>query len=178
MEPIEFLLTPKKEFPIVRPIPLKGNSIVMNLDAIIISDYGQASLSSSSPLRLNLDGRSADIQVVQNYLEHQGHVVPPVEGDGLMSWASAPKLNGIFLFSYLTKNNFEVEIIDNYANERDAFIELLKENPKAVIISTTFIYRKKDLYRLVEDIRSLAPEIYIIAGGQFVYISSLILKRS
>jgi p-methyltransferase len=158
--------------------PVKADEKNMSLDAIIISDYGQASLSSSSPLKLNIDGRSADIQVVQNYLANKGRVVPPIEGDGFMSWASAPRLNGIYLYSYLTKNNFKVEIVDNFAYERNHFIELLKDNPKAVIISTTFIMLKKDLYRLVEDIRSLAPDIYIIAGGQFVYVSHRVFKKS
>ena len=150
----------------------------LSLDAIIIADCGQHSLSGSSPLRLELDGRTADIQVVLNYLEHQGKVALPIDGDGIMSWSSAPKLNGIFLYYYLVKNNFEVELIDNYADEKSIFRGLLDDNPRVVIISTTFIYRKKDLQKLVDDIRSLAPDIYIIVGGPFVYLSYLIHERS
>jgi hypothetical protein len=60
--------------------------IKLTLDAIIIADFGQDSLSGSNPLKLELDGRTADIQVVLNYLEHQGEVVLPIEGDGIMSW--------------------------------------------------------------------------------------------
>ena len=77
----------------------------LSLDAVIISDSGSDSMSSTNPLRLNLDGRTADIQVVQNYLIHGGRVHPPIEGDDQMSWASAPKLNGIYLFNYLTQKN-------------------------------------------------------------------------
>jgi radical SAM superfamily enzyme YgiQ (UPF0313 family) len=152
--------------------------ISLSLDAIIIADCGQHSLSGSSPLRLELDGWTADIQVILNYLEHQGEVVLPIDGDGIMSWSSAPKLNGIFLHSYLTKHNFEVELIDNYADERNVFRGLLKYSPCVVIISTTFIYRKKDLRELIDDIRSLAPGIFVIVGGPFVYLSYLIHERS
>jgi p-methyltransferase len=152
--------------------------INLTLDAIIIADFGQDSLSGSNPLKLELDGRTADIQVVLNYLEHQGEAVLPIEGDDIMSWSSAPKLNGTFLHSYLTKNDFEVELIDSFINERDVFCDLLKNNPHVVIISTTFIYRKKDLRKLVDDIRSLAPDIFIIIGGPFVYLSYLVLERS
>ena len=150
----------------------------MSLDAIVISDFGQQSLSGSSPLRLELDGRTAHLQVVLNYLEHRGNVVLPIDGDDMMSWSSAPKLNGIVLHSHLTKNKFKVELIDNYAEEKSVFRDLLEENPRVVIISTTFIYRKKDLQKLVDDIRSFAPDIYIIVGGPFVYLSYLIHERS
>ena len=152
--------------------------INLSLDAIIIADCGQHSLSGSSPLRLELDGWTADIQVILNYLEHQGEVVLPIDGDGIMSWSSAPKLNGVFLHSYLTKHNFEVELIDNYVDERNVFRGLLEYSPRVVIISTTFIYRKKDLRELIDDIRSLAPHIFIIVGGPFVYLSYLIHERS
>lgn len=150
----------------------------MPLDAILIADYGQHSLSGSSPLRLELDGRVADIQTVLNYISNNGKIVHPIEGDGVMSWSSAPKLNGIYLYHYLAAHGLDIELIDNYAVERHRFVSLLSENPKTVVISTTFIYRKKDLKQLVDDIRSLAPGIFIICGGPFVYLSYLILQRA
>ena len=115
---------------------------------------------------------------MQNSISHNGKVQLPIEGDGLMSWASAPKLNGIYLFNYLFKHNFAVELIDNFQNERDRFNRLLARNPRAVIISTTFIPGKKNLGKLVADIRALAPDVFIIVGGPLVYLSYLMLKRS
>jgi radical SAM superfamily enzyme YgiQ (UPF0313 family) len=134
-------------------------------------------MSSTNPLRLNLDGRTADIQVVQNYLIHSGGVQAPIDGNGMMSWASAPKLNGIYLFNYLTKKNFNVGLIDSYYNEIDQFKQLLDRNPRVVIISTTFIPGKQNLVKLVADIRDLAPDVFIIVGGPLVYASYLILER-
>jgi len=150
----------------------------MTLEAIIIADSGTVSMSSTNPLKLSINGTTADIQVVQNYLANTGRIQYPIEGDGLMSWASAPKLNGIYLLSFLTKLKHNVELVDSFYEEKDRFRQLLKSNPRAVIISTTFIAGKKSLYKLVADIRELAPNILIIAGGPLVYMSYLVLGRS
>lgn len=148
------------------------------LEAIIISDSGSDSLSGTNPLRLNIDGRTADIQVMQNFLENAGQVQLPIKGDGLMNWASAPKANGIYLFNYLTEHNFNVELVDSFYNEKDRFRQLLARNPRAVVISTTFIPGKQSLWRLVADIRDLAPDVFVIVGGPLLYMSYLMHKRS
>jgi p-methyltransferase len=148
------------------------------LEAIIIADSGADSLSATNPLKLNIDGRTADIQVVQNYLANDGRVRPPIEGDRLMSWASAPRLNGIHLYNYLTMNNHDVALVNSFHEESDRFRQLLTCSPRAVIISTTFIPGKQSLCKLVADIRDLAPEVLIIAGGPLVYMSYLMLERS
>jgi anaerobic magnesium-protoporphyrin IX monomethyl ester cyclase len=150
----------------------------VSLDAIVIADFAVESVSGSNPLRFTLGGRTPDVQVVLNYLKHNGQIVLPIEGDNTMSWSSAPRLNGVFLFSWLREHNFKVELIDDYYVEKDYFSNLLRHSPRVVIISTTFIYRKDQLLKLVAEIRSLAPEIYIIAGGPFVYLSYLIYQRS
>jgi hypothetical protein len=107
------------------------------MDAIIIADYDVSSFSGSSPLRLTLDGMTANIQVVLNYLKHHGQIVPPIAGHGEMAWSSTLKLNGIFLYSYLTASGYQVELIDNYATEKEKFRRLIEQGPRAVIISTT-----------------------------------------
>lgn len=150
----------------------------MGLDAIIIADSGEDSLSGTNPLRLQLDGRTAFIQVILNYLDNEGKVVPPIIGDEIRSWSSAPKLNGIYLLSYLTRNNFNVELIARYYDEKDSFSRLLQQDPRAIIISTTFIHSKQALKRLVDDIRAQAPDIFICAGGPFIYLSYLMLQRA
>ncbi len=148
------------------------------LDAIIISDSGADTYSASSPLRLHLDKKIALIQNVYNFLRHEGHLANPIEGENEKNWHDAPKLNGIKLFSHLKCEGFTTALIDSYYHERERFKKLLAENPKAVIISTTFISDKSVLKKLTDDIRTLAPDIYIIAGGPFVYSSYLLLQRS
>lgn len=149
----------------------------MSIDAIIISDIGEDSFSGTHPLRLKIDGKTANIQVILNYLQHQGQIVSPIKGDGEASWSSAPKLNGIYLFNYLTRHGFDVELIDTYYEEKEKFCNLLRQTPRVVIISTTFIHNKKTLYKLVNDIRSLAPDIFVIVGGPFVFLSYQTLQR-
>ncbi len=147
------------------------------LDAIIISDTGNDSLSVSSSMRLKLDGRPAVIQNIYNYLENMGRIVDPIKGEDENNWHSSPKLNGITLLSQLLKEGFNVELIDSYYKERDRFIKLMKDNPKVIIISTTFILNKSTLRKLVDDIRKLADDVFIIAGGPFVYSSYLLSQR-
>ena len=146
----------------------------MSLDAIIIADCEVDSLSGSNPLKLNIEGRPADIQVVLNYITNDGDIPTLPEKGRNASWASAPKLNGIYLLGFLKDKNFEVALINNYFQEKDQFCRLLKENPRIVIISTTFIHSKQELRRLVDDIRTMAHDIIIIVGGPFIYSSYLI----
>jgi len=148
------------------------------LDAIIISDSGAGSYSASSPLRLQIDGQVAFIQYIRNYLENGGRIAPPVIGENEKSWRTAPKLNGIRLLSCLQREGYRLGLVDSYYQQRDQFSDLLEENPKAIVISTTFIFRKADLRELVDDIRLIAPNVHIIAGGPFVLSSYLLRLRS
>ena len=150
----------------------------MSLDAIIIAESGDAGSADILHQRLRLDGKVATIQVIANYLKHKGRVVPPLEGSGVMNWGAGYRLNGIYLLSYLQKGGLKVNLIDRYFKDRDKFKEMLSENPRAVVISTTFIRNKQTLKKVVEDIRDLAPDIFIIAGGPYVNLSYRMLERS
>lgn len=147
------------------------------LDAIIISDSGDDTYSASSPLRLQIDGKVALIQYIKNYVENDGRIMAPVAGENENNWHTAPKLNGIRLLSYLQNQGFTAALIDSYFNERDHFIHLLRERPKAVIISTTFISNKDALVHLAKDIKGLDPDVFLIAGGPFVFTSYLLSDR-
>ena len=152
--------------------------IEMTLDAIVIADSGSDSLSGTNPLKLKIEDRTADIQVVNNFLDNNGKIHEPIQDDGVASWDSALYLNGIYITSYLLKKNINAELINSFYNELDRFNKLLSSNPKVVIISTTFITGKKNLAKLTSDIRKVAPDVTIIAGGPLVYMSFLLLKRS
>lgn len=88
------------------------------MDAIIIADSGSESVSATNRLKLSVDGHIANIQVIKNFINNDGRVVAPVIGDGVSNWASSLKLNGIFLYSYLSEQEFDVELIDSYYSER------------------------------------------------------------
>ncbi len=146
------------------------------LDAIIISDYGSDSFSGTSPLRLQIDDKHlALIQNVKNFIENNGHISEPVLGNDA-NWQSAAKLNGVVLYSSLSRKGHNVELIDSFCNEKNYFDKLVKHSPKAIIISTTFILNKKVLTNLINEIRS-KTKAKIIVGGPFVYSSYLLLKK-
>jgi p-methyltransferase len=150
----------------------------LSLDAIIIAEAGDVGSADIIHERLRLDGKVATIQVIKNYLKNKGRVVPPVDGSGIMNWGAAYRLNGIYLLSYLLKGGLQVKLIDRYFKDKSTFKEMLEENPRAVVISTTFIRNRQTLKRLVADIRDQAPDIFIIAGGPFVNLSYRMLQRS
>ena len=77
------------------------------MDAIIIADSGSESVSATNQLRLNIDGHIANIQAVNNFLHNNGRIVTPIIGDGVSSWTSSLKLNGLFLYSYLSGQGFD-----------------------------------------------------------------------
>jgi radical SAM superfamily enzyme YgiQ (UPF0313 family) len=150
----------------------------MPLDAIIIADCSEDHVSVTSSMKLLVDNRVADIQTVLNFVENEGSVKPPVQGDGQACWSAAPKLNGIYLYDYLRKHGFSSALIMSYFEQEHAFVELLRQSPKVIIVSTTFILNKETLRNVTDSIRAYAPGIPIIAGGQFVYYSYLFRQKA
>ena len=147
-------------------------------DVILIADSGVDSLSASNPLRLVLDGYPANIQVVRNFVEHGGKVVPPITGNNECSWELAPKLNGVYLYNYLTKSGVRTALINNFQKERKRFKRLAKRNPKVIAISTTYLIQRTAIFQLVAEVRQRCPDAIIVVGGPFVELSGRIFERS
>jgi p-methyltransferase len=151
----------------------------MVLDAIIIAGAEEGSVSSTHPMRLKIENRLASIQTIKDYITRKGEIQLPVKHDNEMSWSSAYKFNGIYLFSYLTQHGFRVHLLDDFYQEEEDFHRFLRNPPSSIIISTTFIYSKRMLKSLVDRIREAAPHVPIIAGGPFIYMShQLLLKKA
>lgn len=153
----------------------------MDLDAIVIADTGQdgvARPNALSPPSFRLNGKPATVQAVLKHLAQEGGIMPGLEDRKARSWWSAPRYNGLFLLSHLIKHGFKAELVNKYYEEKGLFHSLMKRSPKAVILSTTFILTKRALHKLVDDIRASWPDLFIIAGGPFVYKSFLFLQRS
>jgi radical SAM superfamily enzyme YgiQ (UPF0313 family) len=62
--------------------------------------------------------------------------------------------------------------------QRDRLADLVAGGVRAIVISTTFIVDKAGLASLAADIRSVAPDTFIIAGGPLVYSSFLLAQRA
>ena len=148
----------------------------MSLDAIIISSAGFSSLSESSSMKLTLDGKTATLQLINTLME--GTDLSSANNNlQALNWHYVPKLNGIAIFSYLSKKGFSCGLIDNLEDEIERFIQLLKSKPSYIILSTSFIYKKSMLVEAVNQIRRFAPNINIVAGGPFVYSSYLLMQQ-
>lgn len=148
----------------------------MNQEIYIVADSGEGSLSGTNPLRFTLGGQLGTIQAVKNFVTNGGELKNFSPDQNHPAWASAPKLNGLFLYSHLRRHGFEPLL----ANDFDHFKTLpCLDQPghKIIIISTTFIFNKATLNGLLEQIKTLVPDSTIIVGGHFVYFSYLLTKK-
>lgn len=149
----------------------------MSPDVVLIADSGIDSFSGSNPLRLRLEGHTATVQAARNFLANDGCIVHPILGDGIASWESAPKLNGLQLFSYLLQQGFRAALINNFHQEELRFRDIAAQNPLIVAVSTTFMVHRKTIIDLVSQIKNLCPSATVIVGGPFVSTSWRILQR-
>jgi tRNA A37 methylthiotransferase MiaB len=120
----------------------------------------------------------ANLQSVWNYIANEGRIALPIAGDGRMSWASAAKLNGIYLWSYLHRNGFQTAVIDSFYEQQEELGRLLETAHHTVIISTTFINNKRTLKKMVDDLRRMAPDVTVLVGGSFVFMSYFLFQQA
>lgn len=149
----------------------------MELDAILIAGAEESSVSSTHPLRLQIEGRVASIQAILEYLEKKGATLQPARSEREMSWSSAYTFNGLYLYHYLARRGFQICLLNDFYREKEAFDALLRHHPRAIIISTTFLYGKSMLKSLVEEVKAAAPEAAVIVGGPFVAMSYELLRK-
>lgn len=148
----------------------------MNHEIFIIADSGEGSLSGTNPLRFNLGGQLGTIQTVKNYFTNQGEIKNFSPDQNHPAWASAPKLNGLFLHSHLRRHGFK-PILANDFEQFKAKVRPAHRSHKIIVISTTFIYNKATLNNLLAQIKTLVPDSTIIVGGHFVYFSYLLNQK-
>lgn len=78
-------------------------------------------------------------------------------------------LNGIFLSEYLMKNGYRVELLNDFNAHREELAVFLKEEPIAVVVSTTFINLEtlKEIVPYVKQFKTKRTKIII--GGPTIY---------
>jgi p-methyltransferase len=80
-----------------------------------------------------------------------------------------PNLAVCYLKSFLVRRKFDVEII-NFCNvEKELFEELLRHNPTAVAITTTYYVSDAPVVELIRYVRKISPDTIIILGGPFIH---------
>lgn len=122
-------------------------------------------------LELKMNERFMDVIDLLNYSLERDSVNDP--GKGLVSRDDAVTLNGLFLADYLKKHGYDVELVQNAASREEELKQLLKEEPFAVIISTTFftLFTLKEIVLLIK--RYCSGKTKIIIGGPAIYYAAV-----
>jgi p-methyltransferase len=80
-------------------------------------------------------------------------------------------LNGPYLHQYLGRRGLKTELVPFFSLQKDRLLALLRERPRAVVISTTFFPFAPQIEAVAAFVREHAPETSIIAGGIQVWKS-------
>jgi len=90
---------------------------------------------------------------------------------------NTPYLAGIYLYNFLSRRGIECGLINFLDLELEQFEQFIKQSPKAIALSTTFLTNIRAVKDITEMIRKYSPDIKIILGGPLVYNSYLLYQR-
>ncbi len=80
-----------------------------------------------------------------------------------------PSLNAILLANYISENGVSVEYINYFNKEKQYLKEIMKNNPKAIVLSIGNITNAFPLLRVVSQIRNMNSQAKIIVNGLYIY---------
>lgn len=155
----------------------------MALDVIIIGGTGFRYGGGSQPidekhsyiLGDNSERLPTMLLSLRDYWVSKDKGVPYNSAPPRFKFEKVVTLNGIYLYSFVKRNGFKVDLINNMAHEQERLSGLLKKNPTAMIaLSTTFISTVKELKTAVSFLRDMGCHSTIIVGGPFIYKSWMI----
>jgi p-methyltransferase len=116
------------------------------------------------------------------YLQNRGELKKTKEGlfaepdlSFFSSW-KIPLLGGLFLYQYLRKASYNVELISHARFEKEALEKCLRDRPKVIAISTTLIPNPIDIQEAVKYCRSVSNDSFILLGGITVWNHYLVDK--
>lgn len=76
-----------------------------------------------------------------------------------------PNLAVNILSSFMARHGLETDVVNYFNGEKDQLIELLKDEPRSVAITTTFYIDNAPIKEIVEFVREHCPSTKIIVGG-------------
>jgi len=79
-----------------------------------------------------------------------------------------PSVGTAYIASFLRNKNISVQIINLFGREQDRFTDLLRENPRAIVLMSLYS-NIQELIELTGLIKKQAPGIPIITGGPEIY---------
>jgi radical SAM superfamily enzyme YgiQ (UPF0313 family) len=115
-------------------------------------------------LSLFFKGRYMGLLDLMNYMKN-GRRFPEITPENASKYylfANEFTLNGVYLYQVLRREGYDPIVVQNYALVR--LSELLREEPLAVCISSTFLYLD-DIKEIARRIKEVDPTIPVIVGG-------------
>ena len=80
-----------------------------------------------------------------------------------------PNLGGYHLASFLRQRELSVGIVNFFNDDKQKFIELLRQSPRAVAITTTFYTDNEPIADIIRFIRRHNSDTKIIVGGPHIF---------
>jgi len=129
---------------------------------------------------LHINEMPATIDFLKYYFKHKRNLktaMDVMQKDYSIKFLSC---NGPYLYQYLKKKGISVFMIHQFTSDKSVLLEILKNKPKAVVISTTFLSSTDQIEEIASFIKGNAPEVLVIAGGIKIWKSykmSILMKK-
>jgi anaerobic magnesium-protoporphyrin IX monomethyl ester cyclase len=136
------------------------------LDLVDMQRTVEANLLES---QLTIDGHLLGLLDLVNYVKNGRSVahITPENAAKHLSLADTITLNGIYLSQFLAKRHIASRVILNYFAEKGRLTHLLRDDPLAVAISSTFV-SFDDIAEIARFVKGHNDEIPIIVGGALI----------
>jgi len=138
-----------------------------SLDAIIIcgdAPFEVLGKDERDKARLVVDGTPASLPFLREYFRcgrDAGRALAELRRNAVPFLS----LNGPYLQQFLETQGYRVELVPLVSLQQDRLAALLRERPRAVAISTTFLPFAAQIDGIAAAVRQLAPDTVIVAGG-------------
>lgn len=159
-----------------------GKIFTTRVDALIIgghfSNEREDTIHHVDDFRLHCDGVPMSIPHLNEYFKNGRRFTDAPRRSIRERYRPYRQLyySALHIYNLLQREGFEVRLLNCHYREDPTRLKLYQEEPRCVIISTT--YMNMDAVRtVVNDIREYLPHSIIIAGGNYVRHSYLVWQK-
>jgi p-methyltransferase len=139
---------------------------IEGMDLVDMQTRVEANLLGS---QLTIDGHLLGLLDLINYCKNGRSVgqIIPENATEYLSLANTLTLNGIYLSHFLAKRDIASRVIINYFTEKGRLAQLLKGDPLAVAVSSSFV-SFDDIAKIARFVKGHNGGIPIIVGGALI----------
>ena len=139
---------------------------IEGMDLVDMQTRVEANLLGS---QLTIDSHLLGLLDLINYAKNGRSVVhvTPENAAEYLSLANTLTLNGIYLSHFLAKRHIPSRVIINYFAEKGRLAQLLKNDPLAVVVSSSFV-SFDDIVNIARFVKGYNEGVPIIVGGALI----------